>query len=172
MYSAPKRAASMRSTGGATIASDGPTTISPGATVGGLRPRGRRRAGPRSTVMTCPATARKSHHALREFAPKAFVVACVCVPVVGCAEKSDSQQATDAVKAKIAERGNPSQISCRRSRVPGQVSDPSYWACSATLQQARTRFATCVSWDDPKRPVVDCRFSRRPPTKHHENLVF
>ena len=102
----------------------------------------------------------------------AVVAVFVCVALGACAEKSETQRVSDAVKAKLAQRGKPNQISCRQPPVRGRDQAPGYWACSATLQHPRTPYALCGSWDDPERPFVACRFSRTPPPKHPEILVI
>ena len=76
---------------------------------------------------------------------EACAVALVSLTFAGCAEKSDEQQVTDAIKAKIAERGKPTQITCKPEIRLG-------WSCLATLHHKRTRHAVCVALDEPKGP--------------------
>jgi hypothetical protein len=88
-------------------------------------------------------------------------VALTCVALVGCAEKSASQQATDAVKAKISQRGEPVQIRCKRLALPA------WWSCLGTLRHERTKHAVCgVLEGTPEGPVASCRFFRQRPKKH------
>jgi hypothetical protein len=97
----------------------------------------------------------------------ALAAALSCVALIGCAEKSDSQQATDAVKAKISQRGEPVQIGCKRHALPG------LWSCLATLRHDRMKHAVCgVLEETPEGSVASCRFFRRPPTKKHKALVI
>jgi hypothetical protein len=101
--------------------------------------------------------------------PTAFLAVFVCAALIGCAEKTESQRISDAAKAEIAQRGEPTQINCRES--PDSARGDSLWVCSATLQHPRTRYATCGFWEDPEGPVGECRFFRRRP-KHPEILVI
>jgi hypothetical protein len=100
----------------------------------------------------------------------AAAAALSCLVLVGCAEKSDSQRATDAVKEEIAKRAKPLSILCGR---PAGRPDPALWntwTCMATLRDTRTPYAACVvllaSPDPPS-----CEFSRRP-VKRSERLVI
>jgi hypothetical protein len=103
--------------------------------------------------------------------PQAFAAVLLCTALVGCAEKTEAQRVGDAAKAKLAQRGKPTQISCKQ---PPRTRDqaPNLWACSATLRHPRTRYAMCGFWDDPKGPIGKCRFFRRPPPKRREILVI
>jgi hypothetical protein len=103
---------------------------------------------------------------------KAVVAGVLCVALAGCAEKTESQRISDAAKAKIAQRGRPTHINCKQPPVRTRDQAPKFWVCLATLTHPRTGYATCGFWDDPKGPIGECRFSRRPPPKHPEILVI
>jgi hypothetical protein len=98
--------------------------------------------------------------------------AVACVALVGCAEKTESQRISDAVKAEVAQRGKPTQINCKQSGVPRN--DPQIsgiWVCAVTLRHAHTRYATCGFWEDTNAPVGECAFFRKR-REHPEILVI
>jgi hypothetical protein len=103
---------------------------------------------------------------------RALAVGLGCVALIGCVNKTDSQRISDAAKAEIAQRGKPTHISCDKPPARTRDQAPNFWACFATLRHSRTRYAACGFFDDPKGPVGECRFSRRPPPKHPEVLVI
>jgi hypothetical protein len=96
-----------------------------------------------------------------------FVAVAVLLALGGCAEKSDSQKASDAVKARIAERGKPLSIDCHRDRQLGA------WICVATLPNPLTQYALCAyAYAQVRKPVAVCDFYRHPPPRNPKMLTI
>lgn len=82
-----------------------------------------------------------------------WAVALLPLAFIGCAEKSDQQQVTDAVKAEVRERGQPTFMHCLEVRTRK-------WQCTVVVHHSPTNRAYCDidTWGD--EPRVACSFRR------------
>ena len=83
-------------------------------------------------------------------------IALVSLAFIGCAEKSASQQVTDAVKAEVRDRGKPSSIHCT------EAAGYEWQWCVAVLPDSRMNRANCRAAVRNGQPLVRCTF-------HHED---
>jgi hypothetical protein len=86
-------------------------------------------------------------------AKRVCVIALVSMAFAGCAEKSDPQQVTDAVKAEVSKRGDPSFIRCIEAR-------ERLWDCVVVLLHSRLNRAYCLVDARRGEPVIKCSYRR------------
>jgi hypothetical protein len=81
-------------------------------------------------------------------------IALLSLAFIGCAEKSDSQQVTDAIKAEVRDRGKPSSIRCT------EAAGYEWQWCVVVLPHSRMNRANCLAGERNGQPVVRCTFHR------------